>query len=215
MITNKISIAAAMASTLALAACTNPGQVGGGLSQAEQGALIGAGAGAVAGQILGRDGGSTAIGAVLGGAVGAGIGYNLDLQEAELRRDLDNDVGIVNTGDRLIVRLPQDLLFATDSFAVRPDLRADLFTVASSLQRYPQSTVQVVGHTDSDGDAEYNQRLSERRASAVSAVLGEAGVPPSRLQPIGRGESQPVASNLSEEGKALNRRVEIVILPRV
>ena len=153
------------------------------------------------------------IGAVLGGAVGAGVGYNLDKQEAELRRSMDSNVQITNTGDRLIVTLPQDILFATDSFAVRSDLRDDLSAVAASLQRYPGSTVQVIGHTDSDGDAAYNQQLSERRAPAVSEVLLQNGVPYSRIQSFGRGESQPVATNLNAAGKAQNRRVEIVILP--
>jgi outer membrane protein OmpA-like peptidoglycan-associated protein len=216
MIFTKTPVALAMAGAFALSACTNPSQLDGNASfdKTQQGALIGAGAGALAGQIIGRDSEATAIGAVLGGAIGAGIGYDLDRQEAELRRSLDNDdVNIINTGDRLIVRLPQDLLFATDSFAVRPDLRNDLYTVAGSIRQYPNSTVQVVGHTDSDGDAAYNQTLSERRAAAVSAILTDAGVSASRIRSIGHGESQPVASNLDPAGKAQNRRVEIVILP--
>lgn len=153
-------------------------------------------------------------GAVLGGAVGAGIGYSLDKQEADLRRDLGNEnVTVQNTGDRLIVTLPQDILFGTDSFAVRTDLRRDLNAVAGNLQAYPNSTIQIVGHTDSDGDAAYNQQLSERRANSVADVLLDAGIPFSRIQTFGRGESQPVASNLDPAGKARNRRVEIVILP--
>ena len=86
-------------------------------------------------------------------------------------------------------------------------------TVAQSLQQYPNSTVQVVGHTDNSGDAGYNQSLSERRANAVADVLMNGGVPFGRIQTYGRGEDQPVASNLTTEGKAQNRRVEIVILP--
>jgi outer membrane protein OmpA-like peptidoglycan-associated protein len=199
---------------LSLAACTDPGQVGGPTNNTQSGALIGAGVGALAGQIIGGDTGATVIGAAIGTAVGAAAGYNIDQQEAELRRDLDSDqVQITNTGDRLIVTMPQDLLFATDSAAVRPDLQQDLVTVASSLRQYPQSTTQVIGHTDSDGSADYNQRLSERRADAVGAVLTNAGVPSPRIITFGRGESQPIASNLSAEGKAQNRRVEIVIVP--
>ena len=212
-------IALAMAGILGLSACTDPGQLNqnSNMSNTQQGALIGAGAGALAGALSRGDGNrdrGALVGAVVGGAIGAGIGYNLDQQEAELRRDLGNeDVQITNTGDRLIVSLPQDLLFATDSFSVRPDLQNDLYTVAGSLQNYPASTIQVIGHTDSDGDAAYNQQLSERRAGAVAGILMNAGVTSSRLQTIGRGESQPVASNLNETGKAQNRRVEIVILP--
>ena len=203
---------------VALGACTDPATLGGNPENrnANQGALIGAGTGAVLGAILNDDnrGAGAAVGAVLGGAVGAGIGYNLDQQEAELRRDLGNDrVTITNTGDRLIVSFPQDILFAVNSFAVRSDLQADLGVLAQSLDSYPNSTIQIVGHTDSDGEAAFNQQLSERRANAVADVLLDRGVPFNRIRTFGRGESQPVASNLTPDGKAQNRRVEIVILP--
>ncbi len=217
---SKISIAAVLMGSMALTACTAPGQLGGNPNDPKRntktGALAGAAAGALLGAAVSDDGDrgdGALIGAVLGGAAGAGIGYNLDRQEAELRQSMDSNVQITNTGDRLIVTLPQDILFATDSFAVRPDLRDDLSAVAASLQRYPGSTVQVIGHTDSDGDAAYNQQLSERRATAVSEVLLQNGVPYSRIQSFGRGESQPIATNLNAAGKAQNRRVEIVILP--
>lgn len=205
-------LALALAGTLALSACVDPNAPPAG-SNTQSGALIGAGVGAIAGQIIGGDTEATLAGAALGAAIGGAAGYNLDRQEAELRNELDSGVQIVNTGDRLIVTMPQDLLFATDSFAVRPDLQDDLVSVASSLNRYPQSTVQVIGHTDSDGDAGYNQQLSERRAGSVASVLVGAGVPSARVQTIGRGENAPVASNLTSEGKAQNRRVEIVIVP--
>ena len=152
-------------------------------------------------------------GAVIGGALGAGVGYSLDKQEADLRRQLDSNVIITNTGDRLIVTLPQDILFATDSSTVQPGLRDDLRALANNVNVYANSTLQIIGHTDSDGDAAYNQQLSESRAYAVSNVLISDGVPSSRIRSIGRGESQPIASNLNAAGKAQNRRVEIVILP--
>ncbi|WP_298260299.1 OmpA family protein [uncultured Litoreibacter sp.] len=154
------------------------------------------------------------IGAAIGGAVGGAIGDSLDRQADELRSDLGNDnVGVVNTGSELRVTLPQDLLFATDSTRLRPDLRADLRAVANNLNDYPNSDVVIVGHTDSTGDAGYNQNLSERRAQAVSFVLRDAGVANGRLRVKGQGESQPVASNDSAAGRAQNRRVEIVIRP--
>nr|MDA3857755.1 OmpA family protein [Roseovarius sp.] len=153
------------------------------------------------------------IGGVLGAAGGAVVGSSLDRQAAELRQQLDNDVQITNTGDRLILTMPQDILFDVDSTTIYQGLRGDLLTVAQSLNSYPDTTVQVVGHTDSDGDAGYNQRLSERRANAVADVLLQGGVPSSRVRTFGRGENQPVASNLTAEGKRQNRRVEIVILP--
>ena len=138
----------------------------------------------------------------------------LDKQERDLRASLGNDnVTINNTGDRLIVTLPQDILFATGSSAVRPDLQRDLAAVAGNLQAYPDSTVQIIGHTDSDGEASFNQQLSESRANAVASVLLNNGISSRRIQSYGRGESQPIASNLNAQGKAQNRRVEIVILP--
>ncbi|WP_299673468.1 OmpA family protein [uncultured Roseobacter sp.] len=214
----KTPLIVAVSGALVLTACTDPNQIGANSNnpKAQRGALIGAGAGALAGALSrgdGNRGDGALVGAVIGGAIGAGIGYNLDQQEAELRRQLDNDVVITNTGDRLILNLPQSIVFATDSFSVRPDLQDDLFSVAASLNKYPQSTVQVIGHTDSDGDAGYNQQLSERRATAVANVLLNAGVPSARVRTFGRGENQPIASNLNAAGKAQNRRVEIVILP--
>ena len=214
-------LALGFASAMALGACTDPGTLGGNPDNPNQnrnqGALIGAGAGALLGALLSGDGDrgdGAVIGAVVGGAVGAGIGYNLDQQEADLRNQIGDDrVVITNTGDRLIVTMPQDTLFATDSAVLQPALQNDLRALAANLQAYPGSTVQVVGHTDSDGDAAYNQGLSERRAQSVTNILISSGVEPGRLAAIGRGESQPVASNLTPAGKAQNRRVDIVILP--
>jgi outer membrane protein OmpA-like peptidoglycan-associated protein len=186
--------------------------------QAKTGAVAGAAAGGLLGRILGgNDSGernrATVAGAVLGAAAGAAIGNQLDKQEAELRQQLGGNVDIRNTGDRLIVTMPNDILFATDSAAVDPQLLPDLRDVAASLLSYPQTTAQVIGHTDSDGDAGYNLDLSQRRAQAVANVLITAGVPAGRVQVTGRGEDQPIASNLTAEGKQQNRRVEIVILP--
>jgi outer membrane protein OmpA-like peptidoglycan-associated protein len=178
----------------------------------KQGALIGGLVGGLLGAGESKD--RAVAGAVIGAGAGALIGNQLDKQEAELRSSLNNpNVGITNTGDRLIVTLPQDITFDVDSFTVRPALQNDLRTVAGNLQSYPNSTIQVVGHTDSDGEAAYNQDLSVRRANAVADVLMQSGVPFGRIQAFGRGEDQPLASNLDPVGKAQNRRVEIVILP--
>lgn len=209
----------AIGAIAALSACTDPGSLGTLGPSGEPinqkrntGAAIGAASGALIGAIAG-DRGTAVAGAVVGGLVGGAIGYDLDQQEAELRRSLNNRVTITNTGDRLIVSFPEDILFAVNSFDVRPGLQADMAELARSLQQYPQSVVQIVGHTDSDGDAAFNQQLSERRANAVADVLLNQGVPFGRVQTFGRGESQPVATNLTPEGKQQNRRVEIVILP--
>ncbi|MFC6635918.1 OmpA family protein [Sulfitobacter sp. JBTF-M27] len=220
MISSKISVAALLAGAMTLGACTDPGMIGAQPGDPNQktksGALIGAASGAVIGALSkgdGNRGDGALVGAVLGGALGAGIGYSLDKQEAELRQQMGSDVTITNTGDRLIVTLPNNLLFATDSTALTPTLQGDLRALAQNVQIYQNSTLQIVGHTDSDGDASYNQTLSEGRARSVANTLIANGVPPQRIQTFGRGESQPVASNLTPAGKAQNRRVEIVILP--
>lgn len=213
----KLPFSVALGAILVLAACTDPNQPGANPDnpnqKRNQGALIGAASGAVLGAIIADDREGIVAGALVGAGVGAGIGYNLDQQEAELRRDLESSVTITNTGDRLIVSFPEAILFASGSSAVRPGLNNDMAALASSLRRYPNSTIQVIGHTDSDGDAAFNQQLSEQRANAVSDVLLNQGVPFNRVRTFGRGESQPIATNFTPEGKAQNRRVEIVILP--
>ena len=200
------------ASIIALTACANM-NMDDGRQNTRSGAAVGASLGAATGLLIGKDAKGAAIGGVLGGIAGAAYGGYLDQQEAELRGSLGADTSIVNTGDRLIVTMPQDILFATDSATLRPDLTSDLRTVAASLNRYPNSTVQVVGHTDNTGDAAYNQQLSQRRAQSVASILVGSGVSAARIQSVGRGEDQPRATNQTVDGRAQNRRVEIVILP--
>ena len=156
------------------------------------------------------------IGAIVGATAGNAIGQTLDQQAEDLRRDLNNDqVDVTNTGSELIVTMPQDILFTLNSAAVRSDLRRDLGVVAGNIQAYPNSTILIEGHTDNTGSASYNQTLSQRRADSVAGVLMNNGVPLARLRTLGRGEDEPVASNLSATGRAQNRRVEIVIRPNV
>ena len=211
----KTNLILALTGTLALSACVDPNAYPDDPNARQrQGAIVGGLVGAVTGAAVSGDGDELK-GAIVGGALGAGagalIGADLDRQAAELRGSLNSNISVTNTGEYLIVNMPQDLLFAVDSASVRPDLRADLSTVASSLLRYPNSRIEVIGHTDNTGSAAYNQDLSERRARAVQAALQQAGVPAARLTAIGRGESQPVASNYTAQGKAANRRVEISI----
>ncbi|MEZ5750628.1 MAG: OmpA family protein [Paracoccaceae bacterium] len=194
-------------------ACTSTST--GELDRSRTGMLMGALAGGLVGAANG--GGDrfpeVLIGAGVGAVAGQAIGSHLDRQAAELRGSLGSNVGVVNTGSEIVVTMPQDILFETDSADLRPDLRADLTTIAANLQRYPDSVVLVTGHTDSTGTAGYNQRLSERRADAVAGVLITAGVPPRRIMARGAGQTQPVASNDTEYGRAQNRRVEITIRP--
>ena len=202
---------------MALAACDPSPQGNPDNTRARTGVATGAAVGALLG--LTRDGkaGNNARDALVGGAIGAviggGIGSVLDQQANELRGQVGNNVQIVNDGNQLRVVMPQDILFATDSATLQPTLVSDLRAVAQSLQRYPNSTVQVVGHTDNVGAAAYNQDLSQRRAGSVAAVLRDYGVPGGRIVSVGRGEDQPVASNLTAQGRAQNRRVEIIIRP--
>ena len=210
----------AVAAAGLLAGCADPGYQQYPAQPGEPNRTVnGAVTGAIIGGALGigsRNGDvrRAAVGAAVGGLIGGAVGASLDAQAAELRQNIGNaNVSVTNTGNSLIVNLPQDILFATDSATLRPDLTADLRTVAQSLLNYPDTTVQVIGHTDNTGAAAYNQDLSQRRAQSVAGILRQSGVPGGRIQAFGRGEDQPVASNLTEAGKAQNRRVEIVIIP--
>jgi outer membrane protein OmpA-like peptidoglycan-associated protein len=216
MTTSRISLALGAVSLLALAACQAPvpGQTNqNATAGAAVGALIGAGVGALTGDNREESIRNAAIGAAIGGGLGAIGGDTLDRQEAELRAELGANVGLVNTGSQLIVTMPQDILFATNSATLTPTLIGDLQDVARSLNNYPNTTVQVIGHTDSTGDAAFNQTLSEQRAQSVASVLISSGVAPGRIQTIGRGENAPIATNQTAEGRQQNRRVEIIITP--
>lgn len=217
MIISKIPMVLAAASLTFVTACDPAGPNEN--QNAKQGALLGALGGAAIGAIANNDGSNrdrnraAIVGAALGAGAGAAIGNNLDRQAEELRRELRNDVGVSNNGRNLVVVLSQDLLFATNSTAVSGVSRNELNIVAQSLQRYPNTTVNVIGHTDNVGSASFNLDLSQRRAQAVSSVLINGGVTPARIRSIGRGEDQPIASNLDAAGRQANRRVEIIITP--
>jgi len=214
---SKVSIAVALSSVLALTACEEMNDPNNPNRNTQTGAAVGAGLGALVGIAAGDTAEERRRGAVVGALIGGGIGgiagADLDRQEAELRQQLGSSAQIVNTGQQLIVTLPQDILFATDSANLTGGLRSDLTALAASINRYPDTTVNVIGHADNTGSASYNQDLSARRAQAVSAVLIQSGVAPFRIRSIGRGEDSPIATNLTPEGRAMNRRVEITITP--
>ena len=206
------------ASLLALTACSDPSQFPGtDGDRTRQGAIAGAAVGAVLGGT--RESGSdrlrnAAVGAAIGAAAGGLIGNALDAQAEELRNDFGNgQIDVINTGSELIVRMPEAILFATDSASLNPQLRSDLFVLSESLNKYPNSIVTVTGHTDNTGSAAYNQDLSERRAQSVASVLRSGGVASGRLNVVGAGESRPIATNQTAEGRAQNRRVDITITP--
>lgn len=181
-----------------------------------------AGIGAVAGAILGaavsskHDRGKGAlIGAAAGGGIGAAVGHRADKQEAELRKQLENSgVEVQRQGDTINLVVPNAISFATNSAQLTSNFYGPLNDVAISLKNYADTTVQIVGHTDSTGAAAYNQQLSVNRANAVVVYLTAQGVAKERMQAIGMGASQPIADNKTADGRAQNRRVEIKIIPR-
>jgi len=209
-------IAISLASLVALGACTGPGpDPANGQSRAVNGALIGGLAGAfLGGTRKDSDLKKTVVAGAFGAAIGGAIGATLDKQAADLRNSIGNsNVSVTNMGNYLVVNMPQDVLFATGSAALRPDLTSDLGAVARNLISYPASRIEVIGHTDNVGSAALNQDLSQRRAASVASILVGNGVPAGRIATLGRGEDAPVASNLTDQGRAQNRRVEIIIRP--
>ncbi|MEZ5766588.1 MAG: OmpA family protein [Paracoccaceae bacterium] len=197
-----------LAAVLFLTACTETGP------RQNTGTAAGAVAGGILGGIItGRPAGA-AVGAGIGAIAGGAIGQQLDIQAGELRAGFDDGrISVVNTGTSLVVTMPEAILFATDSAELTASIRKNLRVLAQHLNKYPSSNVQVIGHTDNQGAASYNLNLSRQRAAAVTQVLMNQGVAPQRVTSIGRGEDQPIASNLTPEGRAQNRRVEIIIIP--
>lgn len=184
------------------------------LSNTEQGAIIGAGAGGAAGAAIGKAAGGTAegaiIGAVVGGTAGAIIGQRMDRKAAELEEELDN-AEVERVGEGIKVTFDNAILFDFDSAALRSDAQATLSEFTGSIQDFEGTEVLIVGHTDSKGSEAYNQQLSERRASSAAEYLTEQGLLPSRISTMGKGESEPVATNDTAEGRQQNRRVEVAI----
>jgi len=192
-----------------VAGCASNGepQIG---ERAGAGAAIGAVIGGVLGAVIAKDDrAGILIGAGLGGLAGAAVGNQLDLQQKELEKNLEGTgATVTNTGEQLLVNLPSSVTFDFDRAELKPEFIDPLGDVASTLNNYPNFLIDVIGHTDSVGGADYNQSLSQRRAEAVvNHLVTQHGVDRSRLVPRGYGESQPVASNETEEGRAENRRV--------
>lgn len=181
------------------------------------GALLGAGAGAGLGAIFAGEGDDVE-GALIGGAVGAlagaAVGQYMDRQQRQLNQELaGTGIEVDRRGDNIVLNMPGDITFAFDRADIQPQFYPVLDDIGRTLAQYNQTTVQVTGHADSVGSDQYNQSLSERRARAVADALVQRGVGSTRIYVVGRGESQPIASNDTEEGRARNRRVEILLTP--
>ena len=187
-------------------------------NRTKRGALIGAGIGAVAGLLSGDDAVErrqrAMVGAGIGALAGGSIGAYQDRQEAELRRQTaGTGIDVSRDGDVIKLNLPDGVTFDFAKYDLKPEFYPALNTVAATLKEYNQTIVEVSGHTDSIGSDAANQTLSERRANAVAGYLVGQGVQRERLEIVGMGERYPVASNDTDSGRALNRRVEIRLLP--
>ena len=208
-------ITVAVLATLLTACATNPEDPN---KNTKQKAGIGAAVGAAAGLLIGGDAVErrqmAMVGAALGAGAGAGIGHYQDKQEAALRQQLQGTgVDVVRHGDNIMLDMPSGITFAFNSSDVNSSFYPVLDKVASTLNEYNQTVVNVEGHTDSIGSVSTNQALSERRANSVANYLQSRGVASQRLRTSGAGKSRPVDTNDTEAGRANNRRVEITLVP--
>jgi outer membrane protein OmpA-like peptidoglycan-associated protein len=214
----KRTLVICLAVALTAVGCAQP------MTKTQKGAAIGTGIGAAAGAGLGQAiGGDTkgtllgaGIGAVVGGLAGGSIGRYMDNQEATMRQQLAGVEGanIQRNADLLAVTFKSDVLFDTNSAALKAGSYDEISRVSQVLNQYPETTIVIAGHTDSTGSDTYNQQLSEQRAMAVKNALAGQGVNPARMSAVGYGESKPIADNNTESGRQTNRRVAITITPR-
>ena len=183
-------------------------------SNTVKGGAIGAGAGGVVGAVIGKQAGNTAVGAIIGAAVGgtagALIGHYMDKQAEEMRNDI-KDAKIERVGEGIKITFNSGILFAVNSATLTDQAQTNIRELARILNKYKDTNVLIEGHTDSDGADDYNQRLSERRASSVQDYVQGLGVQGGRITAKGYGESQPVAPYDNTADKQKNRRVELVV----
>ncbi|WP_411034381.1 OmpA family protein [Shinella sp. BYT-45] len=214
----KVAIVAVAAAYLSACTTTDPYTGEQKISNTAGGAAIGAGLGAAAGLLIGNNPvqrrNAALIGAGVGALAGGAIGNYMDTQESELRAQLEGTgVSVTRMGDRIILNMPSNVTFATGQDQVIPPFYPTLDSVALVLRKFDKTLIDVDGHTDSVGNAGYNQDLSERRANSVANYLAARGVDPRRMSAVGYGLERPIASNATEAGRAQNRRVEIAISP--
>jgi outer membrane protein OmpA-like peptidoglycan-associated protein len=188
------------------------------VSKTTSGAAIGAAAGAVIGMLTGGDARAhrknALIGAGVGALAGGGIGNYMDRQEMKLRQQLQGTgVSVTRNGNDITLNMPGNVTFATGSADLRPDFTATLNSVALVVKEYDKTILEVAGHTDNVGSAQSNQALSERRAQSVATYLENQGILARRMMTVGAGETHPIASNNTDEGRQANRRVELTLEP--
>jgi outer membrane protein OmpA-like peptidoglycan-associated protein len=184
------------------------------MNKSQKGAVIGGASGGVVGGVVGRSVGNTAMGAIIGATVGgvggAIIGRQMDKQAEEIAKEM-GDADVIREGEAIVIRFKEKVLFAYDRSDLSADAKASLDKLKTTLLKYPETNITVIGHTDSKGTAKYNQTLSENRANSVTSYMGQNEIDNNRLTAIGKGETDPIATNTTEEGSASNRRVEFVI----
>jgi outer membrane protein OmpA-like peptidoglycan-associated protein len=183
-------------------------------SRTQKGAAIGAGAGGALGALIGHKAGSTAVGAllgaVIGGAAGAYIGSYMDKQAAEIERDIAG-ARVELVGEGIKITFSSGIMFDVDRAVLKDQYRGELSELSTILNKYEDTNILLEGHTDSTGSEEYNLELSKKRAQSVANYLATQNVNPTRFTIMGYGESQPIVSNETVEGRAQNRRVEVAI----
>ena len=184
------------------------------MNKTQKGAVIGTAGGAAAGAIIGKAAGNTALGAIIGatvgGVTGAVIGRKMDKQAEEIKNQVP-DAKVERVGEGIVVEFNSKILFGFDKSDLTASSSGNLNDLVTILNKYPDTDIEIQGHTDSVGTADYNQGLSERRAAAVSSYIKSKGINGSRISIKGFGESAPKYSNDTEEGRAQNRRVDFLI----
>lgn len=183
-------------------------------NKSQKGAVVGTAGGAAAGAVIGKVAGNTALGAIIGAAVGgvagAVIGHQMDKQAEEMKKNIP-DATVERVGEGIVIEFNSKILFGFDQSNLTTDARTNLDKLVVILQKYPDTNIEVQGHTDSKGGSNYNQALSERRATSVYNYLSGNTISASRLTTRGFGESAPKYDNATEAGEAQNRRVEFLI----
>lgn len=184
------------------------------MNKSQKGAVIGGTSGGVVGGVVGRAFGNTAMGAIIGATVGgvggAIIGRQMDKQAEEIAKEM-GDVDVIREGEAIVIRFKEKVLFAFDRSDLNANAKTSLDKLRTTLLKYPETNITVIGHTDSKGTKQYNQTLSESRANSVASYTSQNGIDKNRMTAIGKGETDPIATNDTEEGSASNRRVEFVI----
>lgn len=184
------------------------------MNRSQKGAIIGAGGGAAVGAVIGKAAGNTGMGAVIGGTVGgvagAIIGKKMDKQAEEIKNEVPG-AKVERVGEAIVVEFNSAVLFGFDQATITPQAQNTLKDLIVILNKYPDTDLEIDGHTDNKGTVDYNQKLSERRAGNVAGYLTSNGISIERINTVGYGLTRPKYDNNTDAGRAQNRRVEFLI----